>query len=151
MTPSQSVGWLRAPQWVGIEPGSQSSSRPSPGLKHRYIYLYNYLCYCHTSILQSLVFEYLWCKDVVSLTIGMFSYCPKTRGCTLANPASNGSIKSWIKRVYLRINKNSPGVSLPLHTDNGEELIGPAVREEAAHGVPTWEGGQTLLAILMGL
>lgn len=151
MTPSQSVGWLRAPQWVGIEPGSQSSSRPSPGLTHRYIYLYNYSCYCHTSILQSLVFEYLWCKDVVSLTIVMFSYCPKARGCTLANPASNGSIKSWIKPVHLRINTNSPGESLPLHTDNGEELIGAAVREEAAHGVPTWEGGQTLLAILMGL
>lgn len=53
--------------------------------------------------------------------------------------------------MHLRINTNSPGESLPLHTDNGEELIGAAVREEAAHGVPTWEGGQTLLAILMGL
>lgn len=40
---------------------------------------------------------------------------------------------------------------MPLHTDNGEELIGAAVREEAAHGVPTWERGQTLLALLMGL
>lgn len=40
---------------------------------------------------------------------------------------------------------------MPLHTDNGEELIGAAIREEAAHGVPTWEGGQTLLAVLMGL
>lgn len=38
-----------------------------------------------------------------------------------------------------------------LHTNNGEELIGAAVREEAAHGVPTWEGRQTLLAVLMGL
>lgn len=43
------------------------------------------------------------------------------------------------------------GVSLPLHTDNGEELVGAAVREEAAHCVPTWEGGQTFLAVLMGL
>lgn len=43
------------------------------------------------------------------------------------------------------------GVSLPWHTDNGEELVGAAVREEAAHRVPTWEGGQTFLAVLMGL
>lgn len=42
-------------------------------------------------------------------------------------------------------------MSRPLHTDNCEELIGAAVWEEAAHGVPVWEGGQTLLAILMGL
>lgn len=39
----------------------------------------------------------------------------------------------------------------PLHTYNGEELVGATVREEAAHRVPTWEGGQTLLAVLMGL
>lgn len=42
-------------------------------------------------------------------------------------------------------------MSSPLHTDNCEELIGAAVREEAAHGVPVWEGGQTLLTILIGL
>lgn len=54
-----------------------------------------------------------------------------------------------MKPVYFE--QPSPGVRLRLHTDNGEELVGAAVREEAAHGVPTWGGGQTLLAVLMGL
>lgn len=38
-----------------------------------------------------------------------------------------------------------------LHTNNCEEIIGAAVREVAPHGVPSGEGGQTLLAIFMGL
>lgn len=38
-----------------------------------------------------------------------------------------------------------------LHTNNCEEIIGAAVREVAAHGVPSGEGGQTVLAIFMGL
>lgn len=36
-------------------------------------------------------------------------------------------------------------------TDHREELVGAAVREEAAHGVPSGEGGQALLAVFMGL
>lgn len=54
-----------------------------------------------------------------------------------------------MKCVYLEIITKQP--SVPLLTNNSEELVGAAVREEASHGVPTWEGGQTLLTILMGL
>lgn len=42
-------------------------------------------------------------------------------------------------------------VCLQWRTDNREELVGAAVREVTAHGVPSGEGGQTLLAIVMGL
>lgn len=48
-------------------------------------------------------------------------------------------------------------VCLPCCTDDGEELVGAAVREEAAHGVSTvegeleGEGRHTLLAVLMSL
>lgn len=36
-------------------------------------------------------------------------------------------------------------------TDDSEELVGAAVREEAAHGVPMWQGGQTFHTVFMGL
>lgn len=42
-------------------------------------------------------------------------------------------------------------VRFHLQTNHCEEIIGAAVREVAAHGVPSGEGGQTLLAIFMGL
>jgi len=51
----------------------------------------------------------------------------------------------------MKLKRPSPGVCRPSRTDNSEELVGAAVREEAAHGVPMWGRGQTLLAVLMGL
>lgn len=40
---------------------------------------------------------------------------------------------------------------MQVRTDDSEELVAAAVGLEAAHGVPAWEGPQTLPAVLMGL
>lgn len=63
------------------------------------------------------------------------------------------AVKNNLKLISHEI-KTSSKVHLCLClllTNNGEELVGAAVREEAAHGVPSWEGGQTLTTVLMGL
>lgn len=71
-------------------------------------------------------------------------------------PRTHTSIRKstsvWTKpKPPRRKSRDNEKVRVQLRTDHREEMVGAAVGEVAAHGVPSGERAQTLLAVFMGL